>query len=330
MMKVIAFLALFALAANAFNFTLYHQGVDAQLGLNETVVEEGITCINALSANFEQVAAIMESKNFDTIAEELGSQIEQIKYDFNTTCLPYYIQLAMNFEHSIGTWNMTVWKQTFHQNFELYLPQIIQQVAQWVQLLEAGQDFQAGEIQGYINQILVGAVKPSTIEVAPATTMVAFNHSKFFSEYFSTIFQALGIQSEVDVDSLIQCSSNLDNTTATFVYIKEQFSTFDFEQKLNATQYLVSLSFDTIRNCEGAAAVGGLILVPQYEAFKEDPVAFTLEVLERIALDMPQYIASIQKQNVDIQEGNYVAAAQEKVKRINNDFQGLVNYTISN
>lgn len=328
-MRTIAFLALFALTASAFNLTEYHLGVASQNGFNTNETDEGIVCLNALSADFSEISALLQTESFEDITTEFGQDLVQLQTDIHTTCLPYFNVLGTYVYESTGGKYGQNLTETIQANFKQYFTQIIQQVGLWVGYLQQGNDFEAGVTQSYIGQILNGVEIPSVITVANATTIVPFNTSKFFDEYFTTIFQTLGIDAPINVSALVQCQYLINNVSGTIAYTKTQWANYTFDQKLDVVQYIFSLGFAAVRGCEGAGVVAGNILVPQYEAFESDPVGFTLEVVERIAADLPEYIASIQQEIVDIQEGDYVAAGQEKVNRINNDFGGLVNYTIS-
>jgi hypothetical protein len=324
-MKAIILVALFAFAANAFNYTAYNLGTAQQLGLSASQMEAGIPCSNALSGSFSQFVQLVMTKNVTEILSEVDQLYVQLQTDLKVTCLPYIIDYAAFFaQHT----NETDLVQTMKNNFAIYFPEVFQQVAMWADYLIAGQDFQAGQAKGVIAQILFGLIKPETIPVPQVNVsqVSAYNQTKFVAEFIPSMLNSLGFNMTIDTDALNQCISEIGNMTQEFAPLIHQFAFMPVANKIQTVSSIFNILATGIQSCEYGIEIYIDLVTPMMEAFFNSPATFMIKFFHNYFLNFPEIVNIIQSEEVAVIQGQYQLAGQLAAEQVLREYAGIVNF----
>jgi hypothetical protein len=317
-MRTLVVFAVLALAVSAFDIEQYIQGFNQQMGFTQAQVQDGYTCFVGISQILGNIKAKLQAGDLN--AAILAFQ--QAKTQFTVACGPYFGDYAgYAMAHSNG--------RQPAQNLEQYAPQIIQQVAYWINYLKVGQDAEAGKTEAYILQIIIGAETP-TVLPAPQfdwNKLQQFDQDAFFQQYLGAFYNTLGLSNQVDLASIPTCIQTMQTVFIGANQIAQQFYTADFDGKIDAIQAFIDSFLQGTKDCKGLLQAEAVLLVPVFRALSQDPIDFILTVLDNTATNFPEIIQSQQQEQVDIAEGDYAAAGTIAAQRAETVFKGVVDFT---
>jgi hypothetical protein len=316
-MRTIVIFALLALSVSAFDFPSYVQGFTQQFNFTQAQDQDLSTCFIGFSQILKTINADIQAHDLNSViltVQGLKEQLAGICGALGNDIFEYA------WEHGNG--------QTPKQIFNQYGPEIIQQVATWANYLAAGRDFEAGEKEAYILQILMGAQQPATLPVPQYdwSKYQQLNQDVFIQQYLGAFFNTLGLAQEVDIPSILTCVTTMEGVFQGMEQFHQAFATGDFDGKLDAIQGGLDSLIQGLKSCQAALHADVLLLVPIVEAFKQDPVRFILEVVNNVALNFPELIQNVQQEQVDVYEGDYADAGILKAQRMQAIFNGVVNF----
>jgi hypothetical protein len=313
-MKAVVFSALSALAVNALDSTAYLNGFSQQFGLDQATVQDGLNCVTGIQGAAVQVIQLIQTNqhNIPNLVFQAQGLIEEVQATVAADCQPIAQDVATIVLESTGGEDL---KEVLTRNVQLYFPQLIQKVAQYVQYLGKGDDTNAGKTEAYIFQVLLGIEQPETLPVPEFTQYVPFDEKKFFNEYYAAFFNTLGMEN-VDVASIGQCAEEFQSLTVALGTLINKFSSLDFDGKLVAIKDFVDEATVELQNCEGAFEIQKELLEKALEAAGNDRLGFFLQSIQNLALNFPEYIQLKQKAVIELQEGNYTLAGQDDAKSV--------------
>jgi hypothetical protein len=316
-MRTFVFFAVLALAASAFDLQEYVQGFNQQMNFTDVQLQHEYTCFVGLNQIFGGLRAKFLTKDMVGLvqaAHQVKPQIQQYCGDMAMDFFMYAFQHGTNEDP----------KQIMNK----YFPQLVQQVATWVHYLVAGQDFQAGQTEAYILQVLMGAQKPEVLPMPQFdwNKLQQFNPDAFFQQYLGAFFDTLGLAQQVDITAIPQCIAGLQVAFQNATAIERQFYRGDFDAKLDAVQAFIGQLIQGTKACKGALKIEATLIIPVYKAFARDPVTFLLKALDNTATNFPEIIQNIMQERVDLAEGAYAEAGTLRAQRTQTVLKGLVDY----
>jgi hypothetical protein len=316
-MKVLLNVALCALAANALDSEAYLNGFSQQLGLDQTVIQDGVNCVAGIQTAVGELIQIVQENenNIPGLLLQAQGLVQELQSKLAFECQPVAEDVATIVDQALDGKDL---EQTVKANVELYFPQVVQKVAQYVQYMAHGEAEKAGQTEAYILQVLLGTQQPETLPVPVATHYATYDESDYerlMNEYMPTFYKTLGFEN-VNVDSLDQCTSEIQKINTYLWGLAQVLPGMELDEKILAVRDFVDVAAEELRQCEEAIEFGKEVLSRVFEAADGNIVGYVLESIENLALNLPEYGQLDQKITVDMQEGEYVQAGKDKARMI--------------
>jgi len=314
-MKVILALAVLCIAAQAahLNISAYHLGFAENLGLNEVQIQHGFDCINSFRNILVASRDVAHNSEPTRVLLNLLSLAEEAKHDLEGTCKTYLHEVFTTvFQKTNGT------SFTIGYYFNKYPLEIIQQVGLWVNAIESGDMYRAGNIEATIIQILLGLQTPYVLPTPTfnSSRYVELNITKYAREIYAGYYETLGIRNNALINSTSECTIS----TIALVEKSRKIQNVDFASMKNVEKFHAILDFvqeasTAFHQCGDALKLSWrTIYVPLLEVFRAAPAHSTFQVIKNAALNLPELKQLKMQEVVDIFEGNYRSAGESEAR----------------
>jgi len=325
-MKFILALAVLCIAAQAtqINISAYHLGFAENLGLNEVQIQHGLDCFSSFRNVLTATRDVVHNSEPTRVLLNLLNLVEEAKRDLEGTCKTYLHDVLITiFEKTHGA----DLRLTAGSNFNKYPLEIIQQVALWVNAIESGDMYRAGNIEASIIQILLGLQTPYILPTPTfnSTRYAELNFTKYAREISAGYYETLGIRS----DSLINSNAECAISAFAMVEKSQKIQQLSFASKKNVEKFHMILDFVqeasiAFHQCGDALKLSWrTIYVPLLEVFRAAPAQSALHVIKNVALNLPELKQLKMQEVVDIFEGNYRSAGESEARILLALIEGL-------
>jgi hypothetical protein len=327
-MRAIILIALFAFAAQAFyiNSTAYTQGFMDQLNLDVSQLQDANNCYAAIQQAMLDVQNVFAAKSQGDAQVVLAvvDLISEVHTTVQAECTAYFVDLV---EYFTNNTNGDV-KQTIMNNFQNYTEQIIQQVAIWTEQYADQKDYQAGQTEAYIFQILLGVEQPELLPTPQfnMSNYVTFDSDKFYGEFYQGFLSTIGFTNQTEIELVTQCGVLMSNATQALIMMGQGFPGQNINEKIVTLESTVQVVLAAVDACITSYQVEKPYYETAWNQFKVLPLLNVIQLAYNVASNLPEIQQAHEQLVVDVLGGLYEQAGVDQGDIQNMIFKGILAF----
>jgi hypothetical protein len=217
-------------------------------------------------------------------------------------------------------------------NWNFYFPQIIKLLGTWVQQMNSNQWSQAGTTNAQIIRILLGT---ETLRVQAQTltsgTPVAFDKTKFFTQFFTAFFNTLGGFKSADVTknikSLSTCYDGIVKILDQFPAFQTQTASLSFLDTFYATKGLFTTFASNLKTCRPAYQLVSTLATKINTKVLASNKGY-YQVMLNLLLNFPQIETNLMNQAINVDIGKYDKAGNIAANTLKTIFANAATFPL--
>jgi hypothetical protein len=276
--------------------------------------------------------------NVEELISSLLNLYGQAKSSITGECKPFLKDLQdvlrpdWNNPSLVGLDESAPLSEILGANWNFYFPQIIKLLGTWVQQMNSNQWSQAGTTNAQIIRILLGT---ETLRVQAQTltsgTPVAFDKTKFFTQFFTAFFNTLGGFKSADVTknikSLSTCYDGIVKILDQFPAFQTQTASLSFLDTFYATKGLFTTFASNLKTCRPAYQLVSTLATKINTKVLASNKGY-YQVMLNLLLNFPQIETNLMNQAINVDIGKYDKAGNIAANTLKTIFANAATFPL--